>query len=175
MAGDDRQPVPHERVYRRRAPGAAPQARHDHRRPARPRPNGCTRGSQTCPTCTCAIGPIPRAISARASGSASRRQPSATSSWPRCAPRTCRRGRPSAVALVPLHPVCRAKADVHPNWPSFVSERGRSIRYGAECCPKTIALHHRFAGIALDPNIRAATSDDIVAAIRKVYPAVIHG
>jgi 8-amino-3,8-dideoxy-alpha-D-manno-octulosonate transaminase len=84
-------------------------------------------------------------------------------------------GAPSAVALVPLHPSVEQKLTVHPNWPSFVSERGRSMRYGAECCPKTTALQHRFAGIALDPKYTRHDIDDIVAAVRKVYPAVTRG
>jgi dTDP-4-amino-4,6-dideoxygalactose transaminase len=79
---------------------------------------------------------------------------------------------PSAVALVPLHPSVEQKLTTHPRWPSFVSERGRSIRYGAECCPKTTAIQHRFAGVALDPKYSHRDIDDIVAAIRKVYPAV---
>jgi len=79
---------------------------------------------------------------------------------------------PQAVALVSLHPSVEQKLTAHPHWPSFVSERGRSIRYGAECCPRTTAIHHRFAGIALDPKYARGDLDDIVAAIRKVYPAV---
>jgi 8-amino-3,8-dideoxy-alpha-D-manno-octulosonate transaminase len=79
---------------------------------------------------------------------------------------------PGAVALVPLHPSVEQKLTTHPNWPSFVSERGRSIRYGADCCPKTIAIQHRFAGIPLDPKYTRRDVDDIVEAIRKVYPAV---
>ncbi len=79
---------------------------------------------------------------------------------------------PLAVALVPLQPAVEQKLTAHPNWPSFVSERGRSIRYGAECCPRTIAIQHRFAGIALDPKYTSRDVDDIVAAIRKVHPVI---
>jgi dTDP-4-amino-4,6-dideoxygalactose transaminase len=79
---------------------------------------------------------------------------------------------PLAVALVPLQPAVEKKLTAHPNWPSFVSERGRSIRYGAECCLRTIAIQHRFAGIALDPKYTSRDVDDIVAAIRKVHPVV---
>jgi hypothetical protein len=61
----------------------------------------------------------------------------------------------------------------HPDWPSFNSERGRSIQYGSECCPRTIAIHSRFAGITLDPKFNRSDIDDIVAAIRKVYPAIV--
>jgi dTDP-4-amino-4,6-dideoxygalactose transaminase len=84
-------------------------------------------------------------------------------------------GPPAAVALVPLHPAVEQKLTVHPSWPSFVTERGRSMRYGAECCPKTIALQHRFAGVPLDPKYTRHDVDDIVAAVRKVYPAVVRG
>jgi hypothetical protein len=65
------------------------------------------------------------------------------------------------------------KLTVHPNWPSFTSDRGRSIAYGAACCPRTIAIYRRFAGVTLDPKYARSDVDDIVAAIRKVYPAVV--
>ena len=72
-------------------------------------------------------------------------------------------------------PPVEQKLTTHPNWPSFSSERGRSMRYGAECCPKTTAIQRRFAGVALDPKYTRHDIDDIVAAIRKVYPAVGRG
>ena len=51
------------------------QARHDHWMPCAATPESGVRGTRRCAqTCTCAIGPIPRAISARASGSVSIRQ-----------------------------------------------------------------------------------------------------
>jgi 8-amino-3,8-dideoxy-alpha-D-manno-octulosonate transaminase len=82
---------------------------------------------------------------------------------------------PSAVALVPLHPSVEHKLTTHPQWPSFVSERGRTIRYGAGCCPKTTAIQRRFAGVALDPKYTRRDIEDIVAAIRKVYPSLGRG
>ena len=48
------------------------------------------------------------------------------------------------------------------------------MRYGAASCPRTIDILGRFAGISLHPKFTAADTDDIVAAIRKVYPSV-HG
>jgi hypothetical protein len=78
---------------------------------------------------------------------------------------------PLEVALIPLQAGVEQKLTAHPDWPSFTSPRGRAIRYGAECCPRTIAIHRRFAGIALDPKFTRRDADDIVAAIRKVYPA----
>jgi 8-amino-3,8-dideoxy-alpha-D-manno-octulosonate transaminase len=80
---------------------------------------------------------------------------------------------PLAVALVPLQPAAEHKLTSHPNWPSFTLDRGRSIQYGSECCPRTIAIHRRFAGVTLDPGYSRSDVDDIVAAIRKVYPVVV--
>jgi 8-amino-3,8-dideoxy-alpha-D-manno-octulosonate transaminase len=80
---------------------------------------------------------------------------------------------PMDVALVPLQPYAEHKLTSHPDWPSFTSDRGRSIRYGSGCCPATIAIHRRFAGVTLDPAYSRRDADDIVAAIRKVYPVVV--
>jgi 8-amino-3,8-dideoxy-alpha-D-manno-octulosonate transaminase len=77
---------------------------------------------------------------------------------------------PMDAALVPLQPCAEHKLTSHPYWPSFTSERGRSIRYGSQCCPRTIAIHRRFAGVTLDPSYSRSDTNDIVAAIRKVYP-----
>jgi 8-amino-3,8-dideoxy-alpha-D-manno-octulosonate transaminase len=82
---------------------------------------------------------------------------------------------PLEVALVGLQPAVEQKLTAHPDWPSFTSSRGREIKYGAECCPRTIAIHRRFAGVALDPKFTRRDADDIVAAIRKVYPVVVGG
>lgn len=80
---------------------------------------------------------------------------------------------PLEVALVPLQPCAEHKLTTHPNWPSFTSERGRSIQYGAECCPQTIGIHRRFAGITLDPKFSRSDIQDVIKAIQKVYPRVV--
>jgi 8-amino-3,8-dideoxy-alpha-D-manno-octulosonate transaminase len=77
---------------------------------------------------------------------------------------------PLEAALIPLQPGVEQKLTAHPDWPSFTSPRGRAIRYGAGCCPRTLAVHRRFAGVALDPKFTRRDVDDIIAAIRKVYP-----
>jgi 8-amino-3,8-dideoxy-alpha-D-manno-octulosonate transaminase len=81
-------------------------------------------------------------------------------------------GTPLEAALVALQPGAEHKLTAHPAWPSFTSERGRSIRYGAECCPRTLEIHRRFAGVTLDPKFSSSDIDDVIAAIRKVYPQV---
>jgi 8-amino-3,8-dideoxy-alpha-D-manno-octulosonate transaminase len=76
---------------------------------------------------------------------------------------------PGGSALLPVQPHIERKLTIHPAWPSFTSERGRSIRYGAACCSQSIAVLDRFAGVALDPKFSRRDTDDIVAAIRKVH------
>jgi len=59
------------------------------------------------------------------------------------------------------------------NWPTWTVGRGKTIRYGAESCPRTLDILNRFAGVAIDPKFTRRDTDDIIAAIRKVYPAVM--
>ena len=80
---------------------------------------------------------------------------------------------PGGSVILPTQAHIERKLTVHPAWPSFNTTRGRSIRYGAACCPRTIDVLNRFAGVALDPKFTPRDTDDIVAAIRKVYPAVL--
>jgi 8-amino-3,8-dideoxy-alpha-D-manno-octulosonate transaminase len=79
---------------------------------------------------------------------------------------------PSGSVVLPIQGHIERKVTVHPAWPSFTSQRGRSIRYGAECCPRTIDILDRYAGVALDPKFTPSDIDDIVAAIRKVWPKI---
>jgi 8-amino-3,8-dideoxy-alpha-D-manno-octulosonate transaminase len=79
---------------------------------------------------------------------------------------------PSGSAILPIQPHVQYKRTAHPAWPSFTSERGRSIQYGAPCCPRTIDILSRFAGVSLDPTFTLKDTEDIVAAIRKVYPRI---
>jgi len=80
---------------------------------------------------------------------------------------------PSGSVLLPVQPYIEQKATVHPAWPSFQSKRGKAIRYGAGCCPRTSAVLDRFAGIAIGPKYTRSDIADIVTAVRKVYPAVL--
>jgi 8-amino-3,8-dideoxy-alpha-D-manno-octulosonate transaminase len=83
--------------------------------------------------------------------------------------------RPGGSVILPTLPYIINKVTVHPNWPSFTSARGRAIKYGSETCPRTLDILSRFAGPALDPKYTERDTADIVAAIRKVYPAVARG
>jgi hypothetical protein len=75
--------------------------------------------------------------------------------------------------LLPTLPHIEQKRTIHPAWPSFTSKRGQAVQYGAACCPRTIDILNRFAGVLIDPKFTSADTTDIVAAIRKVYPAVV--
>jgi len=79
---------------------------------------------------------------------------------------------PSGSVILPVVPQIEQKRTVHPKWPSFTSERGKAIQYGAACCPRTIDILNRFAGVSLDPKFADRDIDDIIDAFRKVYPAV---
>ncbi|HEY6991787.1 MAG TPA: DegT/DnrJ/EryC1/StrS family aminotransferase [Bryobacteraceae bacterium] len=79
---------------------------------------------------------------------------------------------PSGSAILPVQAYIENKVTIHPAWPTFHSERGKAIRYGAASCPRTIEIHDRFGGVLMDPTFTKRDTDDIVAAIRKVYPKV---
>jgi len=82
-------------------------------------------------------------------------------------------GPPGGSAILPIAPYIENKVTHHPAWPTWTSERGKAIRYGAACCPRTIDILSRFAGVAVGPKYTRRDVDDIVAAIRKVYPRVV--
>jgi 8-amino-3,8-dideoxy-alpha-D-manno-octulosonate transaminase len=82
---------------------------------------------------------------------------------------------PAGSVILPIVPGIEQKVTVTPRWPSFASERGKSIRYGSECCPRTIDILSRFAGVMMSPKYTERDTDDAVSAIRKVYPPIQKG
>ena len=83
--------------------------------------------------------------------------------------------KPGSASVLPATPFIAKKVPPRPNWPTFASERGKSIRYGGEICPRTIDIVARFAGPPIDPKYSSRDVDDIIAAVRKVYPAIMRG
>ena len=79
---------------------------------------------------------------------------------------------PGGSAILPTIERIENKATVHPDWPSFNSPEGKAIRYGSECCPRTIDILGRAAGVIMDPNFTDEDLQDVVTAIRKVYTAM---
>jgi len=82
-------------------------------------------------------------------------------------------GPPSGSVVLPIQDYIEKKRTVHPAWPSFTSERGRSIRYGAACCPRTIEILDRFGGVAVGPKFTEEDTAEIVRVVRKVYPTIL--
>ncbi|HXK07494.1 MAG TPA: DegT/DnrJ/EryC1/StrS family aminotransferase [Verrucomicrobiae bacterium] len=80
---------------------------------------------------------------------------------------------PAGSVILPVVPEIEQKVTVTPRWPSFASERGQAIRYGSGCCPRTIDILGRFAGVMMSPKYTDRDTEDAVTAIRKVYPAVV--
>ena len=52
---------------------------------------------------------------------------------------------PGGSVILPIDGRVENKLTVHPDWPSFNTPQGRAIRYGAECCPRTIDIIGRWA------------------------------
>ena len=81
--------------------------------------------------------------------------------------------RPSAAVVLPAQPPIANKAVPHPMWPSFNSPRGKEMRYGAESVPRTMDIFNRTATLTVGPKYTDRDLDDIVAAISKVYQALV--
>ncbi|MBL8176486.1 MAG: DegT/DnrJ/EryC1/StrS family aminotransferase [Bryobacterales bacterium] len=81
--------------------------------------------------------------------------------------------KPGGSVILPTLPHVIEKKTIHPNWPSFTSARGKAIRYGAETCPRTIDILGRFGGVLMDPKYTRKDIDDVIAALRKVVPAMV--
>lgn len=79
---------------------------------------------------------------------------------------------PGGSAILPIDARIEKKATVHPTWPSFQSAEGRAIRYGRDCCPRTIEILGRAAGVIMDPTFSDEDLRDVARAIRKVYLAM---
>ena len=80
---------------------------------------------------------------------------------------------PGGSVILPLLPHIQKKVTVHPGWPSFNTPRGKAIHYGPESCRKTVAILERFGGPLIDPKFTKSDTDQIVAAVKKVYPTVM--
>jgi len=75
--------------------------------------------------------------------------------------------------ILPLQPFIANKQPPEPGWPSFATAGQKAIPSGAECCPKTIDIWNRYVGVPMDPQYSEQDVADIIAAICKVYPAMI--
>ena len=76
---------------------------------------------------------------------------------------------PSGSLVLPAAPYIAQKVAPHPEWPTFRSERGKAIRYGEGCCPRTEEIFSRAAGVHIGPKYGESDLRDVVTAIRKVH------
>jgi 8-amino-3,8-dideoxy-alpha-D-manno-octulosonate transaminase len=76
-------------------------------------------------------------------------------------------------AILPIAKHIEKKETLQPGWPSFTVGRGKTIQYGESACPRTIDIHNRYVGIPMDPKFSDQDVADIIAAVCKVYPAVM--
>jgi 8-amino-3,8-dideoxy-alpha-D-manno-octulosonate transaminase len=79
---------------------------------------------------------------------------------------------PGGSVILPADARIENKATVHPAWPSFQTPEGKAIRYGRQCCPRTIDILGRHAGVMMDPTFREDDLKDVIRAVRKVYLAM---
>ncbi|MCP5110217.1 MAG: DegT/DnrJ/EryC1/StrS family aminotransferase [bacterium] len=79
---------------------------------------------------------------------------------------------PAGSVILTVQPYITKKLTAHPNWPTWTIGRGKTVRYGAHTSPRTIDIHSRFAGVSFDPGYSRQDTDDIITAIRRVYPVV---
>ena len=80
---------------------------------------------------------------------------------------------PSAATPLPPFPYIESKAAPHAAWPSFNSARGKEIRYGAQCCPRTLDFFNRAATLTVGPKYTDDDLNDIGRAITKVYKVLL--
>jgi 8-amino-3,8-dideoxy-alpha-D-manno-octulosonate transaminase len=77
--------------------------------------------------------------------------------------------------ILPAEPHIAQKDPPEVNWPSFATPDGMAIHYGEACCPRTIEIRNRYVGLPMDPKFSDQDVQDIIAAVRKVYPAMVKG
>jgi dTDP-4-amino-4,6-dideoxygalactose transaminase len=65
------------------------------------------------------------------------------------------------------------KVAPHPQWPSFNTPRGKSMKYGAECCPRSVDLKNRYASLYIGPKWTEDDLNDVVSAVTKVRAALL--
>lgn len=79
---------------------------------------------------------------------------------------------PGGSLHLPSAPYIQQKIAAHPAWPTFQTPQGKAMRYGPECCPRTIAIFDRVAVVPIGVRDSAADLDHLTSAIRKSYQAI---
>lgn len=74
--------------------------------------------------------------------------------------------------ILPLEPFIEKKQTVENHWPSFDGPEG-NVSYGRGCCPRTLEIYNRYVGVLIDPTYSKQDVTDLIAAVRKVYLALV--
>jgi 8-amino-3,8-dideoxy-alpha-D-manno-octulosonate transaminase len=74
--------------------------------------------------------------------------------------------------LLPIAESVINKRTRHPNWPSFNSEEGKSIKYGPDSCRQTLEIFDRFVQVRVGAKYTERINNYIVNSIRQVYTAL---
>jgi hypothetical protein len=80
---------------------------------------------------------------------------------------------PSAAVVLTVAPYIENKVSPRPAWLTFDTPRGKEIRYGAECCPRTLDLFQGAASLTIGPKYGQDDLNDIVAAVTKVHQGLL--
>jgi 8-amino-3,8-dideoxy-alpha-D-manno-octulosonate transaminase len=75
--------------------------------------------------------------------------------------------------ILPLEPFIEKKQTVENHWPSFSGPEKEAVSYGAACCPRTVDIRDRYVGVPMDPKYSDQDVADLIAAVRKVYTALV--
>ena len=79
---------------------------------------------------------------------------------------------PGGSVVLPTNERIEKKVTLHPDWPSFNTPQGKAMRYGRECCERTIHILDSAGGVRMDPNYTDQDVKDVITAIRKVHTAM---
>ena len=71
--------------------------------------------------------------------------------------------------LLPIQESIINKRTRHPEWPSFNSPRGKSIKYGPGSCRQTLDIFDRFVQVRIGAKYTPRINNYIIDAIRQVY------
>ncbi len=71
--------------------------------------------------------------------------------------------------LLPIEESVINKRTRHPDWPSFNTPHGRQIKYGPDCCRRTLDIFDRFVQIRIGPKYTKRINNYIIDSVRHVY------
>jgi 8-amino-3,8-dideoxy-alpha-D-manno-octulosonate transaminase len=74
--------------------------------------------------------------------------------------------------ILPIQPYVEKKQTLEAGWPSFAGPDAKALRFGEDCCPRTMDVWKRYVGVPMDPTYSEQDVSDIIAAVCKVYTAV---